>query len=52
MIYEPPVVEISRVSIEGMIAASIPRLSVGVETMEEVTLGDDGFGHNDIKLNF
>ena len=51
-IYKAPIVEICYVNIEGMIAASTPRISVGVEDMENITLGDDGYGNNDILLNF
>ena len=52
MMYEPPVAQICRVSLEGMIAVSTPHVSAGVECREEIVLGDDGFGNNDILLNF
>jgi len=52
MIYEPPVVETSRVIIEGIIAVSRTGITVSLEEMEPVTLGDDGYGNNDILLNF
>ena len=51
-IYNAPLVKICHVNIEGMIAASTPRISVKVEDMDNVTLGDDGYGNNDILLNF
>jgi len=52
MIYEPPVAETHYVILEGIIASSRSGITVKVEDMENVTLGDDGFGNNDILLNF
>ena len=52
MMYEPPVAKTCRVTLEGMISVSTPRVSVGVECREEIVLGDDGFGNNDILLDF
>ena len=52
MIYEPPVAKTHRVILEGIIASSTPRITVAVEDMENVVLGDDGSGNSDILLNF
>jgi len=52
-IYEPPVVETNSLIIEGIIATSRSAgITVSLEEMEPVTLGDDGYGNNDILLNF
>ena len=52
MIYETPVAKTHRVILEGIIASSTPRITVAVEDMENVVLGDDGSGNSDILLNF
>ena len=52
IVYEPPLAETHRVILEGIIASSTPRITVGVEEMENVILGDDGSGNSDILLNF
>jgi len=53
MTYKAPIVEKCFVITDCIIAASNnPQLTVGLEQMEDVTLGDDGFGNNDILLNY